>query len=473
MATIGYPPEQVGGTEVFVHGLIEALRPRGYHCEVVYLEPFEQPGGPAVELRRREHEGTPVHVIRVNRAWHRLEFIQFDAVARARILEAYERVVETVQPGLVHVHPLVLGFDSYLVERLRQQSRKVVVTFHSSTTSCARGDLVRFGTEVCDGRIRPKRCTACLYHFHGVPRPAAALLARLPRGLYRAAYRSADALGPTGRKLRSFFSIPLLIEAQGKAWARAMGQADAVVAVCRWVRDVILGNGVPADKVMLSRHGLRIDGSRVPQRPPGAAACFGYLGRISPEKGISILLDALASLPQAIPFRFEFCSATLGRSNLRPEEGALVERVRTLATRDSRIRVLDGVANERLAEVLAGWDALVVPSLWFESGPQVVYEAFSVRTPVIGSDRGGIAELVEDGRTGYLVPPGDAGALAAVLRDCALDPGRLRRLRGQIGPVRTTADLADDMEALYARVRGGAAADGPRLACPAGSGVVR
>src|SRR5207253_11522125 len=60
--------------------------------------------------------------------------------------------------------------------------------------------------------------------------------------------------------------------------------------------------------------------------------------------------------------------------------------------------------RSQLAATLARWDALVVPSLWLESGPQVVYEAFGVQTPVIGSDLGGIGELVQHGRTGFLVP---------------------------------------------------------------------
>jgi glycosyltransferase involved in cell wall biosynthesis len=451
MVTIGYPPDQVGGTEVYVLGLVEALQARGYRCHVAYVEPFEQAGGQALEVVSRTHEGTSVHVVRVNRAHHRLEFVAFDPATRARLLEAFDGLVRAVRPDLVHLHPLTLGFESYLIEHLKARGQKVVLTYHSSTTGCARGDLVQLGREVCDGLIRQRRCTACLYHARGVPRPVASLLSWLPLALSRGCHGLAGAAG-LPRKLRSFFSIPLMIEAQGRAWARATGAADAVVAVCRWVREVLLRNRVPAAKITLARHGLRLRPSPTLDPTSRAAVSYGYLGRISPEKGIGILLDVLETLPPDVACTFDFCSATFASPQARPEERPLVDRVRRLAGRDSRVRVCPPVGNDRLAGVLAGWDALVVPSLWLESGPQVVYEAFSVRTPVIGSDRGGIAELVDHGRTGFLVPPADAPALREVLLACARDPARLRLMRPNIGRIRTTDDVAADMDRLYAAV---------------------
>jgi glycosyltransferase involved in cell wall biosynthesis len=185
---------------------------------------------------------------------------------------------------------------------------------------------------------------------------------------------------------------------------------------------------------------------------PAGPVVYGYLGRLGPEKGIGVLLDALEGMPDDLSFRFEFCSATFGRKDNPPEEQALVDRIRGLASVDPRVVVRGQVTDDELALVLARWDALVVPSLWLESGPQVVYEAFSVQTPVIGSDRGGIPELVEQGRTGYLVPPNDVVALRDRLQACAADPDLLRRLRANIGRVRTTTEVAEDMLEVYGRV---------------------
>jgi glycosyltransferase involved in cell wall biosynthesis len=450
MVTIGYPPDQIGGTEIYVQGLVEALGRRGYQCDIAYVAPFDGPGSD-VEVRTRSFEGSPVHVVAVNRRHHKLEFIPFDAALRQRMLEAFDRIVDAVAPDIVHVHPLVLSFESYLIERLRGRGQRIVLTYHSSTTGCARGDLVYFGKTVCDGRIRQQQCTACLYHQRGVPLPAAVALSWLPRWLARSGYQLANLASAT-RRLRSFFSIPLMIEAGAHAWSRAMRNADAVVAVCQWVREVMLGNAVPAEKITLARHGLRIDGSRCCGPAPSGPACFGYLGRIGPEKGIGVLVETLEGLPKDVVCRFEFCSATFRRADLRADERKLVDRIRRLAETDPRVVILGHVPDKELAAALARWDALVAPSLWLESGPQVVYEAFSVRTPVIGSDLGGIKELVAHGRTGLLVPANDAAALRGVLMDCAANPGRLRCLRENIPEVRTTADVAADMCKVYERV---------------------
>lgn len=451
MVTIGYPPDQIGGTEIYVHGLVDALKSHDCRCAIAYIEPYDAPGGPDVEVRTRSFEGTPVHVIRVHRAHHKLEFIHFDAAARRRMLAAFDRVVDEVAPDVVHVHPLVLSFESHLIEHLKARGERVVLTYHSSTTGCVRGDLVYLGQTVCDGMIRQQRCTACLYHKHGVSVPAAQLLSRLPLPLARAGHRLSDRLSAP-RRLRSFFSIPLIVEAGAQAWRRATDHADAVVAVCQWVRELMSTNRVQPEKVTLSRHGLRIDGSRANAARPEGVVCFGYLGRIGLEKGIGVLLDALEGLPADAPYRFEFCSATFQRTQLLAVERTLVERIRALSAKDPRVAVVGHVADDQLAAMLARWDALVVPSLWLESGPQVVYEAFSVRTPVVGSNLGGIRELVEHGRTGWLVPPNDASALRGILAECAADPGRLRSLRNNIGAVRTTAAVAADMCKLYDRV---------------------
>lgn len=451
MITIGYPPHQVGGTETYVLGLVESLKRRGYRCYVTYIEPFEDSERPGIEVVSRTYLETPVHVVRVNRVHHQLEFIMFDEVTRERVLDTFRTIVESVQPNIVHVHPLNLGFESYLIESLKQIGQKVVLTYHSSTTGCIRGDLIYLDKEVCDGQIMQKRCTICLYHKKGVWLSTAYLLSKLPLALFRLGYSLSNVTRKT-HKLRSFFSIPLLIEAISTAWSRAMYNADAVVAVCRWARNVIVSNKVPPHKVVTSRHGLRIKNSRLLRQGIAETVCFGYLGRIGTEKGIGVLLDALESMPMNFSYRFEFCSSTFNSNKNSLKDQELVNRIRRLTTNDYRVIVHGHVEDNQLTDMLAGWDAIVVPSLWLESGPLVVYEAFSVQTPVIGSERGGIAELVEPGKTGFLVPAGDANALRKMLQLCSRDPNLLRSLRKNIGRVRTTDEVGDDMTNLYFRI---------------------
>jgi glycosyltransferase involved in cell wall biosynthesis len=82
--------------------------------------------------------------------------------------------------------------------------------------------------------------------------------------------------------------------------------------------------------------------------------------------------------------------------------------------------------------VYAGIDVLVVPSIWYENSPNVILEAFAHQTPVIASDLGGMAELVDDQETGLLFVPNDAEDLVRKLEMLLNDPGLLTRLRKNI-----------------------------------------
>jgi glycosyltransferase involved in cell wall biosynthesis len=444
MITIGYPPDEIGGTEVYVSGLVDALEAHRCTAEVAYVS--EAPSGDDIAVRSEVRGRTPVHRIVVPRSRFRLEAVLFDAPLRNKIIDAFRRVIRDRRPDVVHMHPLQLGLEAYLLEALKADGRTLVLTYHSSTTSCARGDLVRFGRRPCDGVIRQVACTECLLHFRGVPRPLAGVLARLPLAWHRAGYGRIRLRAL--KKVKALCSLPLVVEARRACWTRAMTASDRVIAVCEWVKAVCLSNGVPERKLVVSRHGHRFS---PPRTAPAASPVvrFGYLGRLSPEKGIGVLIGAVESLDRGVPFEIEFISATIDARRVTPEEQRVIQQLRGAAGRDPRLRVLGAVADERLTATIAAWDAMIVPSLWFESGPQVIYEAFAAGTPVIGSRRGGIAELVTEGETGFLFEPGDSRALAALIARFAADPASLRALRSRIPPVRTTADVAADMVGIY------------------------
>lgn len=450
MITIGYPPEQQGGTEIYVRGLVEALKQRGHECFVAFVEPFNLPHGPEIQTTSSEHSGTRVDTIQINSAYHKLEFVIFDAALRAKLIGEFHKLINELLPDVIHLHPLQLGFESYLIEALNRDGQKVVVTYHSPTMSCARGDLIYMGSQVCDGLILQDRCTKCLYHWKSVPKPIAASLAKVPLNWYRFAFAKMKNSSML-KKLLSFVSVPLIIEERRNAWTRATSNAKAIVAVCEWVREIIVKNSVAREKVVLSRQGLRLDPAQNGGIRSGTPR-FGYLGRISPEKGIQLLIDVLKRIPPEIDYEFEFYSSSFGSSNLRPEEEGLVRAINDLQQRDRRVRVLDNITHLQVLQVLGKWDALVVPSLWPESGPLVVYEAFAAQTPIIGSRLGGIAELVRDGETGFLFTHRKSKELLMLLKQCASEPGGLRRLRQNIPPVRTIAQVADDMLRLYDRL---------------------
>lgn len=145
-----------------------------------------------------------------------------------------------------------------------------------------------------------------------------------------------------------------------------------------------------------------------------------FVGRLTPLKGAAVLLAALRELPSA--------EVTLAGDGT---ERAALEH--TAAGLGGRVRLLGAVPREQVRRLYAEHDVLVVPSgvsaLGRSEGvPHVALEAQAHGVPVIASSVGGLPEAVDDGRTGLLVPPGSAPALATALARLHHDRALLERL---------------------------------------------
>jgi glycosyltransferase involved in cell wall biosynthesis len=121
------------------------------------------------------------------------------------------------------------------------------------------------------------------------------------------------------------------------------------------------------------------------------------------------------------------------------------------AERDSRFALRSPVPPDRTVAVLRNYDVLAVPSRWLETGPLVVLEAFGAGIPVIGSNIGGIPELLTDGIDGLLVQAGDVGAFAAGLQKLLSSELRAKLRKGVRRP-KLMSEVAKDMSEMYAEL---------------------
>ncbi len=240
-----------------------------------------------------------------------------------------------------------------------------------------------------------------------------------------------------------------IVDQHKTAFAQAVAAADHIVAVCQWLFDALLLNGVPRSKLTLNRQGV----AHVPasnarkrrQRKAGEPLIVGFLGRADPLKGLDTLVRACLALDATIPIELH---VHVVESDEEAKQQYL-DGVRALAALDSRIQLKPALAPDESAAFLHSIDILAVPSRWFETGPLVVLEAFGAGTPVLGSDLGGIAELVTHGVTGLLVPHEDVPAWTAALQRLASVPEIAPGFAAAIGPVRSVRDVAQDTLGLY------------------------
>jgi glycosyltransferase involved in cell wall biosynthesis len=183
-------------------------------------------------------------------------------------------------------------------------------------------------------------------------------------------------------------------------------------------------------------------------KAPRTTTVIGAACRLVPLKGLLELIRAVASLQLEFPgLRLEIAGTGPQREDLEIEIGRL-----GLA---GRIRFLGW--QQDLRPIFRSWDIFAMPSL-DEGLPIAVLEAMAQGLPIIATSVGGLPELIEDGRTGYLVPRSDVAALARCLRLLILDPERRRamgaagreRVRDHFSAARMVAEIAAIYDSLVA-----------------------
>ena len=154
-----------------------------------------------------------------------------------------------------------------------------------------------------------------------------------------------------------------------------------------------------------------------------------FVGRLTPEKGADVLLDAVARLPRALRL------VLIG-------QGTQTRHLSELAAQlPGECTIISRIDNDDLPRWYQRAKVVVVPS-FAEAGPVVPLEAMACGTPVVASAVTGLVDLVDDGRNGWLVPPGDARALAVVLETVLADGNLLARAGKEARNASARMDLA-------------------------------
>ncbi len=316
-------------------------------------------------------------------------------------------VVDDFAPDVIHFHNIYHHLSPSVIRAATASGATLVMTLHDYKLVCP---TYRF---LDQGAI----CTACV---HG--------------GLRQAPLRRCKDGSLAASALAAF-------EVGAHRLAGAYAPLDALVCPSRFLHGQLTAAGIHRDRLVHVDNFTSVD---VPQRA-GAGEGIVYAGRLSPEKGIDVLIRALARLPDA---RLDIAGDGSSRA-------ALVDLADAAAP--GRIRFHGRLDTDRLRLLLAGARVSVLPARWLENQPLAVLESFAAGVPVVASALGGIPELIEPGPCGALVPPQDPAALAAALGDYLADPDRAR-VHGHAARARVLAQHAPAahlraITALYGDIR--------------------
>ncbi len=427
-------PKYFTGTEQYVFAVAKAMQQRGHDVEVYCLDPDFAEREPFYEENREVVEGLPVvrfrHWMHLGRDFQRLEYhhpyvgLRFSDYLKAR------------QPDVVHAfHLRHLGAN--LLSETAALGIPTVVHLMDFWFLCPRVVLMRGDGSLCEGPPdEGYGCIECMVPPLAKRIADDGLEAEVRANMQRPS-PSTPGKTPIARA-STFAERPRYLRDQ---WLRA----SRVVAPSRFLRDIFVRNGYPTERIDVIGYG--VDRARLgslangrPTRPDGAPLRVGFFGSIAEHKGVDLLVDAVMQVPGDLTL------SIFGRTTDFAEFAQpLAER----ASGDPRIAFREPFPREKLGDALTEIDVLVVPSRWYENTPFVVLEAFAGGVPVIATDLGGTAELIEDGVWSDLFARGDAASLAAKIRAFVDDSSQLARYRNALPPIKTLDANIDEMLALY------------------------
>jgi glycosyltransferase involved in cell wall biosynthesis len=200
----------------------------------------------------------------------------------------------------------------------------------------------------------------------------------------------------------------------------ALRRADLVLPIGPFMHQIARRFGVPEERILELPRQTRWSGMEVTTKERGRARITAA-GRLVQTKGFHVLLMAFAQIAQEFPHvLLEVAGDGQERSNLQRLAGSLGI--------NERVRLRGWLSPEEMRGFFGGALISVLPSLVNEGLPTVLLEAGLARCALIGSDVGGIRDIVHRDHTGMLVPPNDPGALADALRALLRDPQHRERL---------------------------------------------
>jgi glycosyltransferase involved in cell wall biosynthesis len=441
-------PNWRAGTEVYTRSLARKAMERGHEVFVICYEPPEANDAfDGIRAWDTIYEGLPVHRISFCK---RYQFFHLKEYFNREIEDHLSNYFANLLPDVVHVvHAMHLSTAS--IWAAKQLNLPVISTATDFWYVCPTFQLVKWDESLCRGP-HPLTCLACVTEG-----PSGAWIRRVAKRRWLArvlspvlVFLGKFRLGTLGLGrllfLRSDWLANLVWLSRRPAWMKkTLARVDVLLAPTANTTRLLTINGIKPSEMRTSGFGLEAHAAPIlPIDRENATLRVGYIGTFRHTKGLHVLLNAMRHL-RSEKVRLD----VYGSPGHFPEYDKVVKN---LAGHLDNVSFKGTFPNEQLPQVFAGLDVLVMPSLWYENSPLVVLSSFFFKTPVVASNVGSLADLVEHGENGLLFEMGNANDLALQLRRLMGDPSLLQRLRAGISEVRTINQNVEELLGAYSRV---------------------
>lgn len=434
-----FPPSHTAGTEKRSFGYAQGLRELGHEVQVICAGDWDTGEQYWNGFSDETYDKIPVRRIHVN--WALAPDPNRYLYNNPFIEKKGKEWISEWNPDLVHITSC-LTLSASIIQAVKNRGLPVILTLTDFWFICPKISLVRGDGTLCDGRTTSWDCLKCLMWISKVYKDLKSIMpeeatATILKWVSR---------HPKISRVRGLRGMAFDMDDRKTYLTKMIQSVDCLTAPSEFLGNIFNACGVSKPiRVIRSGHDLTWLETMPPKKTANLVR-IGFIGQITQVKGLHILLSSFISASLMGKAQLSL----FGNQNKDPEYTTQLEMLSM--GQNGTIKFKGEFPHDQLGEVFSQIDVLVVPSLWHENNPRVIQEAFACKTPVIGSNVGGISEFVTHNFNGLLFERGNVEDLKNQLQRVVLTPGLLDQLRGGIMPVKSIHEEIIEIETIYREI---------------------
>jgi len=309
-----------------------------------------------------------------------LPSLAFSTIWSNRYYKKLRRFLKIERPDIVHFHNIFPLISPSAYYAAKAEAIPIVQTLHNYRLLCPNALLFRNNLicEDCTGRL--------------IPWPS----------FVHSCYRNVRTATAVTATMLSFHN---LLHTYNRV-------VDTYIVLTDFARQKFIQHGIAENKIIVKPNFAVFD----PQIGSGSSNYAIFVGRLSPEKGLKILITAWQLIGDKIPLKI------LG-------DGPLASDIERISKHNDEIEWLGYQPRKVVTELMKNATVLIFPSIWYEGLPMTIVEAYSVGLPVIASNLGAMSSIVEHAHTGLHFRPGDPEDLSNQVQWIIDHPKEHKRMR--------------------------------------------
>lgn len=321
----------------------------------------------------------------------------------------FAEMLRTVRPDVIHFHHYVhLGLELIRTAKRLCPNARIILTLHEYIAICMNsGQMVKTDGRLCH-QASPRECAQCFPD------------------------RTPETFFLRERYIKSFFDI-----------------VDIFISPSEFLRNRYIAWGISPERIVVIENGQPA-AEKAPIRATGVGGTrgrFAYFGQINPFKGVDIVLDAFARLPEEVK---ESVTLDIFGSGLKNQPDDYQEKfAKLLCENKGHIRYHGQYEPHEMGRIMADVDWVVMGSVWWENSPLVIQEAYKFGRPVICPDIGGMAEKVVNGKGGLHYRARDSVSLSSVVQAVYADTEQYLSICAQLPEAMTIARCVEAHLEVY------------------------